>query len=273
MKLSRSYIALIFWLWPMVYLLAQNLPFAQSGTFQLADPILQYDSVMFQESATVTIAFDLENVSIFYTLNGNDPTMGSTIYQHPIVISESAKIKARAFHPDCRASAVVSQEFLRVGKALSISDIQLKHQPSKQYSGKGKKSLFDLQKGSENFQDGQWLGFDGNNLEVEVQLNQPKTISTLIVSSLDNKSAWIFPIKKLEIYHSNDGENYESVASKAYENDSNTLSVGQQFLQLEFAPIETQFIKIIVHNHGKIPSWHPGAGSPAWLFVDELILK
>ncbi len=272
MKLSR-YIALIFGLWPMVYSSAQNLPFAQSGTFQLADPILHYDSVLFQESATITLSFDLENVSIFYTLNGTDPTTGSTLYKHPIVIDKSTQIKARVFHPDCRASEVVNQEFLKTGKPLSIRKIQLENQPAEQYSAHGPGTLFDLQKGSADFHDGHWLGFEGKNLEVEVVLNQSRTISALTISSLNNHSAWIFPIKKLEIYHSDDGQNYELLGRKSYEGGSNPFPAGQQFLQLDFAPVETRFIKITAHNQGEIPGWHPGAGSPAWLFVDEIILK
>ena len=28
--------------------------------------------------------------------------------------------------------------------------------------------------------------------------------------------------------------------------------------------------EIIVDNFGKLPQWHPAAGNPAWLFVDEV---
>jgi len=40
-----------------------------------------------------------------------------------------------------------------------------------------------------------------------------------------------------------------------------------------FSSIKTRFVKIIATHAGTIPSGKPGAGNPAWLFVDEVELQ
>jgi hypothetical protein len=34
-----------------------------------------------------------------------------------------------------------------------------------------------------------------------------------------------------------------------------------------------RYLRIRAVNFGKIPSWHPGSGGDAWIFVDEIIVK
>ena len=49
---------------------------------------------------------------------------------------------------------------------------------------------------------------------------------------------------------------------------------GQFFEEFEmnFPKVEARFVKIKAQNFGKCPPWHPAAGAPAWLFIDELRL-
>ncbi len=272
MSNKRLVILLSIGLLPMV-ICAQDLHFAQTGTFQLADPIVQFDRILFQESAMITLDAALENTSIFYTLNGEDPTIGSTLYQHPIVLTESAVVKVRAFHPDCRSSEVVSQQFLQVKRPLDVKKCVLTNQPAKQYSGQGGQSLFDLQKGSLDFHDGHWLGFNGNDLEVDLELKEATSFSSLTISNLKNQSSWIFPIRKIEIYSSDDGQAYTLIQSEEYAEGDTPFPAAQIFKTLVFRPVKTRFLKIKALNQGEIPAWHPGAGTPAWLFIDEIILR
>ena len=34
-----------------------------------------------------------------------------------------------------------------------------------------------------------------------------------------------------------------------------------------------RFVKVLAVNIGKCPEWHSGAGEPAWLFADEIIIE
>jgi hexosaminidase len=43
-----------------------------------------------------------------------------------------------------------------------------------------------------------------------------------------------------------------------------------KLLEAGFAPLRTRYVKVFAKNFGVIPSGNPGAGNPAWLFVDEI---
>jgi len=38
-------------------------------------------------------------------------------------------------------------------------------------------------------------------------------------------------------------------------------------------PIKSDRYRLIIRALHEIPAWHPGKGNPAWLFIDELILR
>ena len=38
-------------------------------------------------------------------------------------------------------------------------------------------------------------------------------------------------------------------------------------------PTTARYIRVKAYNLGKIPAWHPGAGSDAFIFVDEIIIE
>ena len=40
-----------------------------------------------------------------------------------------------------------------------------------------------------------------------------------------------------------------------------------------FGGYKARYVKIEVENIGVVPDWHEAAGSPAWMFVDEIIIK
>jgi|GEM_PF-3715767 len=49
---------------------------------------------------------------IHYTLDGEDPTENSNLYDIPILIEETAILKAKTFHPNWQASSVTEAEFV-----------------------------------------------------------------------------------------------------------------------------------------------------------------
>lgn len=37
--------------------------------------------------------------------------------------------------------------------------------------------------------------------------------------------------------------------------------------------VSARFVKVFARNIGTIPDWHPGAGSPGFIFIDEIWVK
>jgi hexosaminidase len=34
-----------------------------------------------------------------------------------------------------------------------------------------------------------------------------------------------------------------------------------------------RYIKVVAHTIGRCPAWHKGAGDPAWIFADEIVIE
>ena len=72
--------------------------------------------------------------------------------------------------------------------------------------------------------------------------------------------------KSIEILVSTDGKNFQSLKQIS----SEEIKSAKGILAVSVTKTTAQFIKIIALNTGKIPDGMAGAGSNAWLFVDEI---
>ncbi len=75
------------------------LPFG-SGTFTAIPPVITPDGGTFLDSVTVSMTTASDGATIFYTLDGADPTENSLQYGGPFELTESATVNARAFRGD-----------------------------------------------------------------------------------------------------------------------------------------------------------------------------
>ena len=118
-----------------------------------------------------------------------------------------------------------------------------------------------------------WLAFAGQNLEVIIDLEEVKPVKW-IESAYHQYAFWLTILpKKVDYFLSVDGKNFEQVASI-----HNTLPIDQYGGQqrdfiAEFEPRQARYIKVKAHSLGNTPEWHPGAGRPATMRIDEIVVK
>ncbi len=78
---------------------------------------------------------------------------------------------------------------------------------------------------------------------------------------------------RVEFEVSADGNEFRKVADiKTDVAPENMKSLVRDFAQ-EITPVKARFVRVKASNLGKIPAWHPGAGSDAFIFVDEIIIE
>ena len=132
--------------------------------------------------------------------------------------------------------------------------------------------LTDGKRGSHDY-DYNWFSFPGENLEVVIDLEGTKEVKR-IESAYYQYGFWLrlFP-KKVEYFTSQDGMQFELVGSV-----DNTLPIdqygGQQrdFIS-EFEPRNARYVKVKAYTIGNTPDWHPGAGRPARMLIDEIVVE
>lgn len=250
----------------------------QAQEFQLAAPQIGPAAVnqFFVDSIGVPLYFDLDGAEIRYTLDGTIPGRQSTLYVAPITLHQSAELHFAAFHPDFQPSDPVCLQFFRIEPDFEPRQAELAVAPSEKYPGKGAETLHDLVKGHQDLSKGQWLGFDGKNLDYTFALKKPKKAKMLLVSVLSSPGSWIFPPRRIEVWASRHRkQGFEKVGELALsELPAGSNNLEEKLITLSLAPhSRARYWRIVVENYGPLPDWHPGKGQPAWLFVDEIILQ
>ena len=158
-------------------------------------------------------------------------------------------------------------------KGTTGSNIKLKFMFSQKYRANGVESLVDNIRGSQNFSDGNWLGFEENDFVAEVDLGSFKTIKKIGLGCLQNQDSWIFFPKSVEISVSKNGKKFEPVGKIETKAEQENSAVKKAAFTILVKSKKAQYVRLIAKNVGKCPDWHKGAGGKAWLFVDEIIIN
>jgi hypothetical protein len=77
-------------------------------------PVIRTDFDMMVDSLPVKLETDRENVQIYYTLNGSEPTLKSLKYSKPFFIKASGTVMARCFRNGKAVSGISSKNFRKV---------------------------------------------------------------------------------------------------------------------------------------------------------------
>ena len=134
------------------------------------------------------------------------------------------------------------------------------------------KMLTDGKRGSHDY-DNNWINFGGKDLEIVIDLDKQEKVRK-IGSGYYQLGFWLRLLPtNVEYYTSMDGINFELVG-----NVDNTLPIDQyggylREFNTEFAPREARYIKVRARSMGNTPGWHPGAGRPARMLVDEIVVE
>ncbi|MFK7771636.1 MAG: exo-alpha-sialidase [Saprospiraceae bacterium] len=251
----------------------KNDPYAKEFDFALAPPMIESESIFFEEKNNVKLLLGLKGARIHYTLDGTTPTEQSPLFSEKITLTSSVILKAKAFHPQCLPSNTVSSRFIKLGKSLPIKNITINQTPHKNYPGIGAKGLVDRKKGTTNFRTSHWMGFAGGDLEAVIELEKKTNFQKVTASLLSDQGSWIFMPESIEVYCSKDGKDFKLLNSKKINPTKEGEAIGLHFEEVTFPKDKAKFIKVVLKNIPSIPGWHDGKGTPPWLFIDEILIE
>ncbi|PXX27311.1 DUF4838 domain-containing protein [Arenibacter sp. ARW7G5Y1] len=143
----------------------------------------------------------------------------------------------------------------------------------KKYAKEDPMALTDGALGGSSFY-ANWLGYEGNDMEVVVDLGEPMNISTISLAFLQVTNHIVFFPGKVTYSGSLDNRHFESFGTInnpfPLTKDSKVNDI--QFFKLDFEKRNARYIKVRATNT-KTPYWHHAAGLPSWLFADEIIIN
>lgn len=210
-----------------------------------------------------------KNADVFYTLDGSYPSENSNKYTSEIIIEKSKTLKAVSVKNKKALGEVVSQNFI-YHKATG-KKIELLNNYTEKYSGGGKTALIDGMRGTSSFNDGFWQGYEEIDFSGIIDLGKETEINTISAGFLQNNGSWIFLPQSVSFSSSKDGKSF-TLLGEAKNDISPKLP---DIIQKDFSIAKTvtaRYIKVDAKSLGICPTWHPGAGGKAWLFMDEITI-
>ncbi len=225
----------------------------------------------FQTNALDVEFSTLSNSDIYYTLDGSEPTTSSIKYDGKFNVKEDGEIKAAAFSAGKINSKVFSEKLLT--SKSSYKPITLLTEPAKDYGYNGAALLVDGLYGGSNYKTGRWIGFQGSDLVVVIDLLQPTEISKVDFNTNVVTGDWIFDAEEVIIESSNDNERFETVTSETGINVKDEQWQDVVSHNFTFDAVTARYFKITIKTLDKMPEWHSGSGRKAFLFVDEIALN
>jgi hypothetical protein len=234
-----------------------------------AAPFINYTSRTFASSLEISMGCLDEDAIIYYTLNGDDPDGYSEVYAEPIVLTENTSVKLMAFSEGKAPSKVIEGVFSLMPKGRNVT---YHTEYNAQYTAGGEIALIDLIRGTDNFQTGSWQGFHGVDVDVTVDLGEEMKVDMIKAGFLQDQNSWIFMPEWVELSISTDGKNFEVAGRENNRIDPKHDGGITHDFSVILGGADVRYIKVLAKNPAICPDWHPGAGNPCWLFVDEILV-
>jgi len=243
---------------------AKKNDYLQEREIALVQPIVKATSTIIDSSVVLTANLRMKDVDLFYTDDGTIPNENSLKYSGPLSIKKEGVYSFKAFHADWKPSAISKLKLYKKGKIPET--INWETSVSATYPGIGDLTVLNNKKGSLDFRDKQWFGYD-SIAKATVYFKEKTLIDNITIGYLVDTKSWIFPPSEVKVYLN--GEFFLTVDFKElYEDNIAKLD------DVEI-PINRKLntITIEVKNTTQLPEWHPGKGFKAWLFMDEWIFN
>lgn len=219
----------------------------------------------------VTLKSGFSGTEIHYSIDGTDPQQSTLIYTGPLLLNETAVIKAVAFLNGKPISAVTERKVvvhLATGKTVSYNNPF-----SGKYTGGGNFALVDGIRGSINLSDGSWQGFEGCNLIATIDLGSVQNIRKISLGALQSGGSWIFFPTQTGFRLGVDPGKFDDVGEVMNKIDPRDANRQIQNFSVEIPPTPARYIQVIAKSMGTCPSWHAGKGNDSWMFFDEIIVE
>jgi hypothetical protein len=262
-----------------------------SEMLRLSTPDISFTNNIFNDSIVISFAdSQLKNIDTHYTLDESEPNEISPVYEHPITLTSSARLRAKSIKKGWHDSEI--SEIMFIKNNNYETEFALKSDLDKDYgishgmrlSFKGNDSiLFDKQKGdriSKGVSSEEaltWLGVREDDFIVEVKLKENDKINFVTISALENVDMdTMFP-QKIEVYGKNTNGGFDFLNSIEIPidkniDDGNVTDFRDFIIPLNLNNYEE--VKLVGKNYMEFPDlpvFHKKRKRKVWIFIDEII--
>lgn len=226
-----------------------------------------YDVTAQYTGGKVTLTTLDPTSEIRYTTDGSKPGITSLKYSAPFSLDGSSNVKAASFRNGDTQGKMMSVQYL-VHKA-SGKPYTLGKQPA-QYDGGETYALTNGVLGNSKTYNA-WVGLVNRNIDPVIDLGAGTTFSSVTTHFYNNKQAWIWPPRSVEVWVSDDGKEFRSLGKKTIDAEGmagNTIET----VRFDTPGAKGRYVKLVATTYGVIPAGSPGESNGTWLFLDEVVV-
>ena len=231
-------------------------------------PVISAEAPSFSDYIDVSVMSPDRDSTLYYTCDGSVPDEKATRYSKPFRLKESTLVRALAVSGKGERSPVIDARFNRFN---SDYEIDILAQVNRQYTAGGPKGLIDGLRGHENFRLGGWQGYQDQDFEAVIDLRRVKDIGKLTAGFLQDAGSWIMMPKEVEFWLSENGRDYRLAGNVHHSVPDTEMNPVIRDLELKLNA-RARYVKVIARKYGPLPDWHLGAGHPAFIFIDEIMV-
>lgn len=219
----------------------------------------------------VTAEAGVAGAVLRYSLNGKTPTASSPAFEGRVEFPIGSQVRVAPFMKGRRFEepwGCGSISHLAYGVKASFS-------PSahRSYTASGPSTLVDGLLGSESHHDRLWLGWDGVDAVIDLDLGEARTIREAGLHCMHSMRSWIMLPKEVKVEGSLDGASYFPIGTATHSVPDRESAIVLQWMTVKTQPVKVRHLRIRAVNHGRLPAWHLGAGGDSFIFADEVVVR
>jgi len=118
----------------------------------------------------------------------------------------------------------------------------------------------------------QWLGWEGTDFTLDLDLGQTSKPHVAALDSLNVWRSWILHPQAVECLVSEDGREFSSVGKEEVPDSAQHDSLIHHF-QFEWQKKPVRYLRFVVTGTRQLPAWHSASGGNSWVFLDEIVVR
>lgn len=223
-------------------------------------------------SARIRLTPGVPGVTVRMSRDGKAPTAASPLLADSALLDGDGVRRLQPFYGD---SPILGEKRVMIERHLALgATVRTSPAPSASYPGTGAGSLTDGLIGSSDHGDGLWQGWWGPDVVFVMSLESVPNAKNVRIDFLQNIRSWIAFPRAVEFQFSDDGVTWSDAVVRTH--DVPVMRDGALVrpfaVELPTGP-RARWLRITARSSGVLPAGHPGAGSPSWMFADEIVVR
>jgi hexosaminidase len=152
--------------------------------------------------------------------------------------------------------------------------------PDRRYPGSGRATLTDGVLGVPQPRDRRWLGFEGEDVTVTIDLEAAVAVERVSARFLQQTDVGIYPARKVELSGSIDGKTFEPLGTASPVEVTGEQNGSVHTLAITPPPASrARYLRLKSRNFGPLPKGRILRNGrraiherPSWLFMDEIVV-